>query len=450
MAASSISRLIEDLTADIRSGKLPPGSPLPTHRQLARKNGIAIASASKVYTHLKAIGLVVGETGRGTFVRDRPQQREWDAGDEARQNTHAVDLSFNHPTWPAQGDMLRKMLRELSLSGDLAALLHQQPPGGRAHERRIVADFLAQSRSIQTEADGLFLVNGAQQGLDITTRALLSPGDTVAVDALTYPGFKMVAQTQHLALQPVRSLPDGPDLDALDALCQRKPVRAIYVMPTMHNPLGWVLTTGQRRHLAEIARHYDCLIIEDASYAYLAKSSPPALVTLAPERTIYIASLSKSLASGLRFGFIVAPERYRLPIKATIRASYWKPAESHNGHRDSLDCGRHRCSPRKANASGSLEAAGYCAPGALRDGHHRSSVFSIFMAAAPVRIENGPDRHCARRAQHRSFQSHCLFDHSACATRLAIGFKLRTVGRPALGVGTSAQHHRALSDLISG
>ncbi|ALS64177.1 PLP-dependent aminotransferase family protein [Pandoraea apista] len=323
MAASSISRLIDDLTADIRSGKLPPGSPLPTHRQLARKNGIAIASASKVYTHLKAIGLVVGETGRGTFVRDRPQQREWDAGDEARQNTHAADLSFNHPTWPAQGDMLRKMLRELSLSGDLAALLHQQPPGGRAHERRIVADFLAQSRGIQTEADGLFLVNGAQQGLDITTRALLSPGDTVAVDALTYPGFKMVAQTQHLALQPVRSLPDGPDLDALDALCQRKPVRAIYVMPTMHNPLGWVLTTGQRRHLAEIARHYDCLIIEDASYAYLAKSSPPALVTLAPERTIYIASLSKSLASGLRFGFIVAPERYRLPIKATIRASYW-------------------------------------------------------------------------------------------------------------------------------
>ena len=219
--------------------------------------------------------------------------------------------------------MLRTMLRELSLSGDLAALLHQQPPGGREHEKQIVADFLANARGIRTETDRLFLVNGAQQGLDITARALLSPGDTVAVDALTYPGFKMLAQAQHLALQPVHSLTDGPDLDALATLCQRKRVRAIYVMPTMHNPLGWVLTAGQRQHLVDIARHYDCLLIEDASYAYLVKQSPPALVTLAPERTVYIASLSKSLASGLRFGFIVTPEKYRLPIKATIRANYW-------------------------------------------------------------------------------------------------------------------------------
>jgi DNA-binding transcriptional MocR family regulator len=323
MAVSSISRLIEGMAADIRSGKLPPGTLLPTHRQLAAQHGIAIASASKVYTRLKAIGLVVGETGRGTFVRDRPQRHEWDGGDEARQSATAVDLSFNHPTWPGQGDLLRRTLRELSLSGDLAALLHQQPPGGRRHERQIVADFLAKSRGIRTEPDGLFLVNGAQQGLDVTTRALLSPGDTVAVDALTYPGFKMLAQVQHLALLPVRGLTKGPDLDALDTLCQRKRVRAIYAMPTMHNPLGWILTVGQRQRLVDIARHHDCLLIEDASYAYLAKKSPPALVTLAPERTLYIASLSKSLASGLRFGFVVTPESYRIPIKATIRANYW-------------------------------------------------------------------------------------------------------------------------------
>ncbi|KPA94501.1 GntR family transcriptional regulator, partial [Pseudomonas asplenii] len=84
MAVSSVSRALETLVADIRSGRLPPGTPLPTHRQLARQHGMAIASASKVYARLKAMGLVVGETGRGTFVRDRPQQREWDSGDEAR------------------------------------------------------------------------------------------------------------------------------------------------------------------------------------------------------------------------------------------------------------------------------------------------------------------------------------------------------------------------------
>lgn len=320
---SPVSLLVERLAADIDSGKLPPGSALPTHRQLAARHGVAIASASKVYAQLQSMGLVVGETGRGTFVRDRPQQREWDSGDEARLSANAADLSFNHPTWPGQADLLRAMLRELAASGDLAALMHQQPPGGRRHERQIVADFLARERGVHAGADCLFLVNGAQQGLDIAMRALLGPRDAVAADALTYPGFKMVAEAQNLVLQPVPCLPDGPDLDALDALCRSRRIRAIYTMPTLHNPLGWVLTAGQRQRLVEIARRRDCLLIEDASYAYLAHKAPPALMTLAPERTIYVSSLSKSLASGLRFGFVIVPEAYATRIKATIRASYW-------------------------------------------------------------------------------------------------------------------------------
>ena len=315
--------MVESLAVDIRSGKLPPGTPLPTHRQLAARHGMALASASKVYAQLKSMGLVAGEVGRGTFVRDRPQHREWDSGDEARLSSGAVDLSFNHPTWPGQAELLRTMLRELSASGDLAALMHQQPPGGRLHERRIVAGFLARERGIRVEAERVFLVNGAQQGLDIATRALLRPHDLVAVDALTYPGFRMLAEAQELALQPVPCLTDGPDLEALDALCCRRRIRAIYTMPTLHNPLGWVLTAYQRRRLVEIARSHDCLLFEDAAYAYLAGKGPLALVTLAPERTIYVSSLSKSLASGLRFGYMVVPDACASRIKAAIRASYW-------------------------------------------------------------------------------------------------------------------------------
>jgi DNA-binding transcriptional MocR family regulator len=323
MATSPVSLAIERLAADIQSGVLPPGAQLPTHRQLAALHGVAIASASKVYAQLKSMGLVVGETGRGTFVRDRPQQREWDSADEARLSASAVDLSFNHPTWPGQADLLRTMLRELAASGDLSALMRQQPPGGRHHERRIVADFLAAQRGIQVEENHVFLVNGAQQGLDVATRATLHPHDAVAVDALTYPGFKMLAEVQQLALKPVPGLAGSPDLDALDTLCRRQKIRTIYTMPTLHNPLGWVLTAPQRHRLVEIARRHDCLLIEDAAYAWLVGKPPVALATLAPERTIYVSSLSKSLASGLRFGFIAVPETLAGRIKAVIRASYW-------------------------------------------------------------------------------------------------------------------------------
>lgn len=323
MPVSSVSRVVERLATEIRNGRLPPGKALPTHRQLAARHGIAIASASKVYAQLKSLGLVVGEVGRGTFVRDRPPHREWDAGDEARVGADTMDLSFNHPTRPEQADLLRTMLRELAGSGDLAALLHQQPPGGRLHERRIVADFLARERGIHADAQRIFFVNGAQQGLDIAVRSVLQPHDAVAVDALTYPGFRMLAETRPLALKAVPTLAAGPDLDALEALCSRQRIRAIYTMPALHNPLGWVMSRDQRERLVAIARQHDCLLIEDAAYAFLAGGSLPALVTLAPERTLHVSSVSKSLASGLRFGYLLVPEACAMCVKAQIRASFW-------------------------------------------------------------------------------------------------------------------------------
>ncbi|WP_087687589.1 PLP-dependent aminotransferase family protein [Pandoraea sp. PE-S2R-1] len=323
MSESPVTAAVEHLSGEIRRGALPPGTALPTHRKLAAQYGIAIASASKVYGRLQAMGLVVGEVGRGTFVRDRPAQREWDIDDEARLNSQSVDLSFNHPTWPGQSDLLRTTLRELASSGDLSALLHQQPPGGRLHERQIVADHLTQARNIHATAEQVFLVGGAQQGLDVAIRAFLRPNDEVAIDALTYPGFKMAAALSELALRPVPSADNGPDLNALADLCRRGAIRAIYVMPTLHNPLGWVLSAAQRKQLVDIARRHDCLIIEDATYAYLVDNASRPIVTLAPERTIYVSSLSKSVATGLRFGYVVVPQEHAARMKRVVRASFW-------------------------------------------------------------------------------------------------------------------------------
>jgi DNA-binding transcriptional MocR family regulator len=323
MPENQIDFVTAALETDIRSGRLPPGTLLPTHRRLAAERGIAIASATKVYARLKSTGLVVGETGRGTFVRDRPHEREWDSGDEARQSPGAAELSFNQPQWPGQAELLRSTLRSLAASGDLAALMRQQPPGGRRHEREAVARFLAKQRGIHVDAARVFLVLGAQQGLDVAMRALFEPHTPIAADALTYPGFKLLAQQQNYALYAVPALPDGPDLDALDIACRRRRIRAIYSMPTLHNPLSWVMTAAQRHRLVELARRHDCLLIEDASYAHLAADAPAPLIELAPERTVYVSSLSKSLASGLRFGYVVAPEACASRIKSTIRASYW-------------------------------------------------------------------------------------------------------------------------------
>lgn len=323
MRTRSISAVREALANRIDSGDLAPGVQLPTHRQLAVQFGIAVASATKVYAQLQASGHVVGEIGRGTFVRARRSEVAWDPENEARSTSKAIDLSFNHPTLPGQEAMVRHMLHELAASAEAKSLLHQQPPGGRARERQIMGEFLSDQRGVECAVGRTFLVGGAQQGLDVIARAVLGPHDRVAVDALTYPGFKMLAKSHGLELMPVACAVTGTDLDALDALCGRSRVRAVYAMPTMHNPLSWVMSELNRRRLVDIARRHDVLIIEDASYSFLVEDAPEPLARLAPERTFYVTSLSKGLGTGLRLGAIVSPSRFKDRVISAIRASYW-------------------------------------------------------------------------------------------------------------------------------
>lgn len=313
--------LVDAFAADIRSGRLPPGTRLPTHRQLATKERIALVTATRVYAELEAMGLVSGETGRGTFVREALLPRGLGI-DQHAAAAGMVDLNFNYPSLPGQVDLLRGALRQLASSGDMEALLRYQPHGGRPHERDSVARHLA-CRGLTLAGDQVLIVSGAQHGLAATVMALLQPGDVVATDALTYPGFKVLAETYRLELAPIPATGQGPDLDALELLCMSRRVRAVYAMPTLHNPLGWVMSTHRRRQLVSIARRHGLLIIEDAAYAFLAKDPPAPLAALAPETTVYVSGLSKSVATGLRVGFVAAPAQWVPAIERTIRATTW-------------------------------------------------------------------------------------------------------------------------------
>jgi DNA-binding transcriptional MocR family regulator len=178
-------------------------------------------------------------------------------------------------------------------------------------------------QSFAPDAENVLIVNGAQHGLAVTVMGLLRPGDVVAVDALTYSGFKALAALYHLELAAIPCRADGPDLQALHVLCQQRRVRAVYTMPTLHNPLGWVLSARQRQALADLARQHDLLIIEDAAYASLIRHPPPPVASYAPESTVYITGFSKNVATGLRVGTVVCPSRYRPEIERAIRATTW-------------------------------------------------------------------------------------------------------------------------------
>ncbi len=312
---------MDALAADIRSGRRPAGTRLPTHRDLAAREGIAVVTATRVYAELEAMGLVSGEQGRGTFVRDLALPPGHGI-DQQAVAADVIDLNFNYPSLPGQAELLRRALRELATSGDLESLLRYQPHRGRPHERAAVARHLRR-RGLRTTVDNVLIVNGAQHGLAVTAMAMLQPGDVVAVDALTYPGFKVLAEALRLELAPLPVTAGGPDLDTLERLCARRRVRAIYAMPTLHNPLGWVMDLPSRTRLVGLARRHGVQIIEDASYAYLAAKAALPLAALAPDITVYVSGLSKSVATGLRIGFLAAPAPLVPGIERAIRATTW-------------------------------------------------------------------------------------------------------------------------------
>lgn len=313
-------QLAEMIAKTIHDGTLAPGSKMPTHRAFADKFDVALATATRVYGELERRGVVIGEAGRGTFVRDTGVPLT--LGIHQTAATEQIDLVFNMPGGVDDGDLLRSGLRRLSARGDLEALLRYQPHGGRPHERRIIAEHLSPTLGL-IDPERLLITSGGQHGLAITALGLLQQGDLVALDALTYPGFKSVAAMQRLDLAPINGTHGVMDPDDLDQQCSTRKIRAVYLMPTVQNPLGYVMDAQTRGQIVDVARKHDLIIIEDAAYAFLEPNAPPSLIQLAPERTIHVGGFSKSLATGLRLGYVIAPNPSVENLIEAIRATTW-------------------------------------------------------------------------------------------------------------------------------
>lgn len=320
MKQSRYKQIVDELAAQIREGVLTPGTKLPTHRHLAKERQMSLVTASRVYTELEAMGLVIGETGRGTFVREITLPPG--LGIDQPAVSEAIDLNFNYPALPSQTELLRQALKQLASTGNLETLLRYQSHNGRLHERMLIAKYL-EKKNLVTTPENIVITSGAQHGLTIAAMALLKPGDIVAVDEVTYPGFKILADLYHFEMIPIPSNREGVDLMKLQALCRIRKIRAIYTMPTIHNPLGYVMDLEARLALVKLAKKYGFWIIEDAVYQFLLEDSPPAFATLYPEKTLYISSFSKSVAPGLRVGFMVVPLSKVTEIERIIRCTTW-------------------------------------------------------------------------------------------------------------------------------
>jgi DNA-binding transcriptional MocR family regulator len=318
--------IADAITEDLDHGRLKPGSRLPTHRDLADRLGVTVGTVSRGYAEAARRGLLSGEVGRGTFVRQWSSQlavlgsRSLSVGE--------IDLSVNHPPLSfsqTHRHTLQETLASLARREDLSSLLGYPPDGGTPDHREAGAVWIRRV-GLEAPPEQVLVCSGSQHALATVFASLLKPGDLVLTEALTYPGMKAAASLLHLRLQGLPMDEDGLRPDAVEAACRNGGARALYCVPTIQNPTTSVMPERRRREIAEIATTHGLWIVEDDIHALLPEERPLPITAFAPERSYYLTSTSKTLAPGLRVGYILAPRGAAERIAAAIRAITWASA----------------------------------------------------------------------------------------------------------------------------
>lgn len=336
-ADASLTDQLSDLFAErIRQRLLLGGARLPSVRECAQRHQVSPSTVVAAYDRLLAQGLVEARPQRGFFVRNSPEpgpaaptppQAANPAARPERLVLNATNLlrGMLQPQgaqpMPGLGtlpvdwldpQLLSQALKKACGPAAQARALEYGDPAGDLRLRQALSIKL-QDHGVSAEPRQIVTTVGATQALDIITRTLTRPGDSVLVDE---PGWSIEYARLHalgLRLLPVPRREDGPDLAVLEQLILGQPAdqrpRLYVTVSVLHNPTGTSLSLQSAHRVLQLAQRHDFMILEDDSYAHLAPAHLPRLSALdALERTLYVSGFSKILTPNWRVGYMAAPK----------------------------------------------------------------------------------------------------------------------------------------------
>jgi len=281
-------QIADDLHGRIRSGQFTPGQRIPTIRQIAAEYGCNKITVQKAFETLQRLGIIENKVGSGCYVRF-PESILLPAGrfdfrtdylDESLFPYKRIQSIFHH----LFDTQKAKALAPAPVEGDPVLLE-------------------GLSRYYQLPQQGMLMISGAQQGLDLVAKVFSAKiSDAILFEDPTYPGAISLFKARHF----VALTHDGPDLEDLDRKLA-EPLKLFYTMPGIHNPTGIAYSLVKKQAVVERACQNGFYIIEDDYLAELLPSSPR-FIDLCPQRTIYIKSFAQTTLAGIRLGFMVVPE----------------------------------------------------------------------------------------------------------------------------------------------
>lgn len=315
-------RLADAIAERITAGTLAVGDRLPPQREIARALGINVTTVTRALSTLQQRGLLEARPGRGTTVAARNGGEGPGFVSAPSDDSGVIDLSVNRPATSAYLDALALLLPRLAKDRHYATLQDYHPPEGPLWARAAIAEWM-QPVAGDGDPGRVVLAAGAQHGLDCVLGAVTRQGEVVLADEVTYQGINALCRVHGLDLRGIAMDRGGMRADAFEAACAQLRPRAVFLVPTLHNPTTITLGEERRHELVTVARRHNVLIIEDDVYRPLADNPPPSLASLEPELTVHIGALSKCLAPGLRLGFVIAPRAIAGQVAAALRINCW-------------------------------------------------------------------------------------------------------------------------------
>lgn len=322
-------QIVKHLERQIIDGELPPGTVLPAERALARRYGVNRGTVSAAYEELRASGLLQSLQGSGTWVSRHlwgvQQIPNWHKYTNGGAFLPAYPLSkrigeacftpgiINLAKAELSPSMIPAMpLERLSRLHGTGLELGYAHPKGSPELREVLAVHLRTQYGITASPEEILVTSGAQQALHLLSLCLLSPGDAVAMEGPSYFYSLPLFISAGLRLYRLPMDEEGVLPDQIRSLHQKHKIRMVFVNPTYHNPTGVVWSESRRRQVLDICQELRLPLVEDDAYGALTlhgRAKPPLPIKAIDKSgvVLYVNSMSKTVAPGLRIGWLAGP-----------------------------------------------------------------------------------------------------------------------------------------------
>jgi GntR family transcriptional regulator/MocR family aminotransferase len=327
----------EAIVRDIARRRLRPGDALPGTRTLAQTLGVHRSTVVAAYAELSAQGWVEAHQGGTTRVASTSPDVSPRRFAESAEPRASVPSRPGFPlgrapvprlAWPKPPpgsfvlwgglpdlrlvpvDLLARAYRRAARRYGRTLYGYTRDSLGHPRLRKAIAELVSGARGLAADADSVMITGGCQMALDLVVRALVEPGDVVAVEALGYFNAFNVFRRAGAKVVPIPVDREGLDVPALAELVQKERVRLVYVTPHHQFPTTVTLSPARRLALLDLARRAELAIVEDdydQEFHYDGRPVLPLASHDAHGSVIYVGTLAKILAPGLRIGFVVAP-----------------------------------------------------------------------------------------------------------------------------------------------